>query len=391
MIENILLILVLLILSAKILGSIFDKIGLDSSIGELLVGLLFGQSMLNLVPAEKIEVFGLIGSILILFIAGMKQENVEEIIKDKKAIDLGLMLLFITGIGMAIFFYFVSPYFGVNLNIIQSITLAIAFAIIDIGVPAHILISHGLIGQPIGKIVLRSAIANIIAGLSIFTIVSLFLKGNLISIAVQFGEVVAFLALTVILMFSLSRLSKFVMKIHIEEAEFSLALILVLALAYLSEAIGFSSVLGAFIAGLIITRTPFSETKSFSDKLKSISFGLFVPLFFVWFGLSINLHDLLNNLFFAAVIFLLYCGVRFIVAYIFMKKNNFEMPALISSSLLSVDVESLVVLIMAGRIGIFKDNLALSLFAPSVLFSTLIIVILVKIFSNKKPQLNAAL
>jgi Kef-type K+ transport system membrane component KefB len=199
-------------------------------------------------------------------------------------------------------------------------------------------------------------------------------------------DISLFVAIILFLMFFLSKIAKFVLKVHIEEAEFSLAILLILFLAYLTEAIGFSSVLGAFIAGQLIGRTPFADTKSFSDKVKSISFGLFIPLFFVWFGLTIKISEIFTYIWLALIIFVLYSVIRFIVTYLFMKHYKYDMPAVISSSMLSVDVESLIVLMIASRMGIFADNIPLLLFAPSVFLSTLLIVILVSVFSKKKAE-----
>ena len=289
MLENILLILLLLILTAKLFGGLFERMGLDSTFGELLTGILFGPSILNLVHAESIEAFAIIGSVLILFVAGMKQDNLEEIFKAKAALKIGVSLLFITFFVMGTFFYFVPRYFDVHLNTMQIIIMALAFAIVDIGVPAKVLLSKGLLGTPSGKITVYAAIINIILGLSVFTIITVFFHASTAEIVLKLGGVLLFLGVTYLLVVSLARISSLVQKLHIDEAEFSLALVLVLAMAYFSEIIGFSSVLGAFIAGVIIAKTPFSETKSFSDKIKSISFGLFIPLFFVWFGLEIDL------------------------------------------------------------------------------------------------------
>jgi Kef-type K+ transport system membrane component KefB len=382
MIDNILLILFVLILSAKLAGGLFKKIGLDSTLGELLVGIIFGGSVLGWISPHSIEEFALIGSIFILFIAGMKQANAEEIYKDKKAVRLGLTLLSVTGIVMSTFFYFVPRLFGVELNLLQAIVMGLAFAIVDIGVPAKVLLSKGILNLPAGKITLRSAVVNIIAGLLAFTVLSIFVDGSASNIIFKAVGIVAFLLITVGLFYFLSRISKFVMKIHIDEAEFTLALVIVLALAYLTEIIGFSSVLGAFIAGVLIAKLPFAETRSFSDKIKSISFGLFVPLFFVWFGLEINLAEIWEYLSLAVLIFVVYAGVRFIITYLHMKKYKFKTPGLISSSMLSVDIESLVILMIALQIGIFTTSIPLTLFAPSVFFSTFFIVVLVAFFSK---------
>jgi Kef-type K+ transport system membrane component KefB len=384
MLDNILLILFVLILSAKLMGSLMAKIGLDSTLGELLTGIIFGTSALKLIDPARVEEFAIIGSVLILFIAGMKEENIEEIYKDKIALKMGLALLFITGAAMTVFFFFVPKMFGINFSFLQALIMGIAFSIIDVGVPAKVLISKGLINLPIGKITIRSAIINIIVGLLLFTLSSLLLSNSLLDVAGKFGGIILFMGLIVALIYFLSKISKFVMRLHMEEAEFSLAMILVLFLAYISESIGFSSVLGAFIAGQLIGRTPFAETRSFTDKIKSISFGLFIPLFFVWFGLGINLAEIWKNIVLGLLIFVLYVSIRFTIAYIFMKKNKLDMPALVSTSMLSVDVESLVILIVAIRLGIFGNDIPLSLFAPSVLLSTLLVVVLVAVFSPKK-------
>ena len=84
MIENILLILFLLILSAKIVGSVFGRMGLDSSVGELLIGIIVGPSVLKLISPSSVEEFAIIGSVLILFIAGMKEQSVKKIFMDKR-------------------------------------------------------------------------------------------------------------------------------------------------------------------------------------------------------------------------------------------------------------------------------------------------------------------
>lgn len=382
MIENILLILFLLLFTAKVMGAIFQRMGLDSSIGELLTGIIFGTSFLQLVEAHAIEDFAIIGSVLILFVAGMKQKDIDKIYQDHKALFLGISLLISTTILMTLFFYYVPPYFDVTFTFVQSLILGIAFAIIDIGVPAKVLISKNLIDTPLGKMTLRSSIVNIITGLFLFTFLTVFISASVTDLLYKLGGVVLFVIATFVLVYILSKSAKYLVRSYIEEAELSLALLAVLALAYFTETIGFSSILGAFVAGVIIARLPFGETSSFVHKIKSISFGLFVPLFFVWFGLEINIANIIEYFWLAMLIFLVYIAIRFVFAFIFMKKNKFATPGLASSSLLSVDIESLIVLIVAIRLGFFATDLPLTLFAPSVLFSTLLIVLLVAAFSK---------
>ena len=390
MIENILLVLLIALLSAKLLGGLSQKIGLDSSIGELITGIVLGSFVLNLVEARQIETFALLGSVLILFVAGLKQNDIAEVFEDKKAMQIGIVMLLATTAIMTTFFYFALKIFNIEFSFMQSLVLGIAFAIIDIGVPAKIFISKGIITLPIGKITIRSAIVNILAGLALFTIVTLFFNPSWVSIALKLVQIFQFVVITVLLVFFLSSISRFVFRLHVEEAEISLALILVLALAYFSDLIGFSSVLGAFIAGTLVARLPYAETASFSQKIKSISFGLFIPLFFVWFGLEIDLGYILKNMGVVLMIFIVYISIRFAIMYSFMNKYKIKTKGLVSSSMLSVDVESLVILLVAAQLGIFVNDIPLSLFAPSVLFSTLVIVLLVAFFSRTELRRQKA-
>ncbi len=382
MIENILLILLLLIITAKLLGGLFEKIGLEATLGELLAGLIFGPSILNWIHAESIEPFAVIGSVLILFVAGLKQEHIEEIYQDVHAMKIGITLLIAVTIVMSVFFYHIPQYFGITFNVTQAIVLGLAFAVVDIGVPAKVLLSKNLMDSSIGKMTVSSAILNIILGLSFFTVITLFMNPAIEQIVLKVGGFILFLGVAFALVYFLSKITKFVQKLHVEEAEFSLALVLVLALAYFTELIGFSSVLGAFIAGVLIAKMPFAETRSFTDKIKSISFGLFIPLFFVWFGLEIHLVEIWKHLGLAVLIFVLYAGLRFVITYLYLRKNKMKMPGIISSSMLSVDVESLVILMVAIQLGIFVTDIPLVLFAPSVFFSTFFIVLLVAVFSK---------
>jgi len=381
MIENILLILLILLLGAKIVGTIFEKIGLDSTIGQLVVGIVLGPSVFNLIHPDSVEAFAIIGSILILFIAGLKQRGITEIYKDKPSLKMGLWLLVIPLVFMTVFFYFASSYFGITLTILQSLILALAFSIVDIGVPAKVMLQNRLINKPVGRIAVRSSIVNIIAGLLLFVIFTLFIDFNVTLISFRVVAIALFFLATVLLVYFLARIARFVRKLHIHEAEFSLAIILILALAYLTEIIGFTSVLGAFLAGVLISLVPFAETRSFSSKIESLSFGLFIPLFFVWFGLTVNLTEVWKHLGFAILIFLVYAIPRFIITFVGARKMKER--SVMSASMLSVDVESLVVIVVALQFGIFTTTTPLALFATVVVIGMFVHLVLTKFFSRR--------
>jgi monovalent cation:H+ antiporter-2, CPA2 family len=85
------------------------------------------------------------------------------------------------------------------------------------------------------------------------------------------------------------------------EVRFSFALLLLLTA--ISGVLGFHSILGAFIAGLIITEV--THTGSIlTKKMESFGYGFFVPMFFVFTGAKVDLNLVFKSLDHAGVLFL---------------------------------------------------------------------------------------
>jgi len=70
-------------------------------------------------------------------------------------------------------------------------------------------------------------------------------------------------------------------------------LIICFIFAALAEDMGLAAIIGAFIAGLIIHKTP--QGSVINSYIKTIAYTLFIPLFFVWVGASFNFFGLLST------------------------------------------------------------------------------------------------
>ena len=111
--------------------------------------------------------------------------------------------------------------------------------------------------------------------------------------------------------------------------------------------------------------------------------GLFIPLFFAWFGLELQLfgeEGIIANIGVGLFLFAISCLAKFSYTYLYCKLKKIKAPGLVASSMLSIDVESLIILVLAINIGIFTGNEILSIFAPSVLLTTILVTVLIKIF-----------
>ena len=60
--------------------------------------------------------------------------------------------------------------------------------------------------------------------------------------------------------------------------------------AALAHSMGLAAITGAFVAGLIISKTP--QAKIVSEHIKTVGYAFFIPLFFVWVGANFDFKQL---------------------------------------------------------------------------------------------------
>ena len=78
-----------------------------------------------------------------------------------------------------------------------------------------------------------------------------------------------------------------------------IAFLLLAVLVYMSEEFGLEVVLGAFLAGAMISlldREDAVRITGLQDKLDGIGFGVFIPIFFVVSGVKLDLDALFSSL-----------------------------------------------------------------------------------------------
>jgi Kef-type K+ transport system membrane component KefB len=89
-------------------------------------------------------------------------------------------------------------------------------------------------------------------------------------------------------------------KIHLPKAFLSISLSIFLIYSFFADKAGISAIIGAFIAGLLIGQT-IRSIKIVND-VKTIGYGFFIPLFFVWVGTLINVNSFLTIGLFSVII-----------------------------------------------------------------------------------------
>jgi len=286
---EVLLDLFLIFTAAKILGWAAVRVRQPEVIGELLAGVIIGPHLLGWIhPNETIMALSELGLIILLFSAGLETEieDLQEVGKNAIAAAI-LGVIFPLGLG-----YLVMHLLGYST--IESWFVAVAYMATSVGISARVLADMGLIKHKVARIVLGAAILDDILSLIALAIVTAAAKGtfeplHFILLVVEAVVFVWFLATfgnrwAQINFPVFTRFGK-------PSTPFIAALIICLGLSLLAEYIGLAAIVGAFMAGMVLSGV--ENRQEVEKRVKPL--GVFMtPFFFVMMGAHVDLKALAN-------------------------------------------------------------------------------------------------
>jgi Kef-type K+ transport system membrane component KefB len=373
-----------------LIGELFERIGLESILGYIVAGVFLGPGIANLasytslisegwaISASSVAGFATVGATLILFQAGLKEENVVDIFTHREGLQLGTAILVGTFAVIFSTLYFLQPSYLPDQGAVAFLFIALAYAVVDIGVPSKLMMSKGLLREHIGKYTIKSSVINVTLGFIALTALVVYATQGLESKLIKIGSILGFIAVFYVLHEFIHKIDDYIMMFEETEAQFAITFSLLLFMSYISQTVGLSSVLGAFFAGVIVSRSDFTDSRAFQEKISAIAEGLFIPIFFAWFGLGLTIFGssgMIANIDAAFLLFVLSTVPKIGIGYVVSKLHDIEKPMTVAASLLSLDIETLVVLIIAIDLGVISEQM-LQVFAPAVLFSTLTIILM---------------
>lgn len=288
--EILLQILVILFL-AKVFGELAERAGFPGILGELSAGVFFGILLLE-PDIEILSFFAELGAIFLLFTAGYKEVNLKELRSaSKKALIPTLSQLIVT------FFsgYLLGKLFG--FGFLESLFIGVALTPTSIGVTVKTLIDLNYLSSRSGSLIISSAILDDIIGIFMLSVVAAIAEFNQFPSGMYLLTTGGKLTLFILIMFVLgSRIFPFlfdyVHRMHMKESIFAFVVMVALFSAYLAEISGLSGVIGAFIGGVMLSNIPFAKIKDVQIKVSGLAYGILVPIFFAFIGLSIDIAAL---------------------------------------------------------------------------------------------------
>jgi Kef-type K+ transport system membrane component KefB len=287
------------LIMAKLLNFLFEKYNQPGVVGEIIAGIILGPCCIGYFSGSSINLFGtslfefnlnlntpefkelaFIGIVFLLFITGLDTDISDLKKAGKSGVLTGIFAVivpFLIGLAMGLAFH---------LPILMCMGIGAIFFSSSCTISMRILSDMDLISTRIGLTLQVAGIVNDIFGLIVFSMI------------IGQGHPVVYILKMFIFVIFIFIVGYLIIKYSIKKTIarqttmliLPIPLIICFLFAALAEDLGLAAIIGAFIAGLIIKKTP--QGGMINSYIKSIAYTFFIPLFFVWVGASFNFFSL---------------------------------------------------------------------------------------------------
>jgi Kef-type K+ transport system membrane component KefB len=302
-IENLWFQLALLITLAMVSSLVFTRLGLPKVVGQIALGILIGPSVLKIIvvdagsaTGELIPLFAGFGAIIMLFLIGFECD-IKEIYTRKNIVIAigGISLPWVAGFLIA---WFMLPDGDPAYDrFFQSIFIGTALVATSVAITAGVLKEMGIIGSGVAKTILGAAVVDDVLGMVVLAITAGVATGEGIDLmgflwiviaAVLFVGLGSYLGMRFAVRL-IGRVERIGIARGMKESGFLLALAFAFLYAFISEQVGISAIVGAFIAGTCFSRCEYR--KQFMEGIVFLEW-IFAPIFFLSLGIIVDISTL---------------------------------------------------------------------------------------------------
>jgi Kef-type K+ transport system membrane component KefB len=263
---------------------------------EILGGILVGPTVLGWVHLDvAVRVIADLGLGFLLFMAGFEI--------DLRRFDRRILILvsraFVLSLALALLVAY-----GLQLGgqVRDGLLVGITLVATSLGVLVPILHDAGEVETTFGRMIMA---AGSLAELAPLVLLSVFFSASSKNPAAELGLLAGFVGLTAAIVVVTQRvrvwgpMREVVQRLENTSSQLRVRLAITFALAFsaVAEHFGLATILGAFLAGVIVRRTdetPASQ-EEFQAKLESIGFGFLIPVFFVSTGVGLDITALFHS------------------------------------------------------------------------------------------------
>ncbi|MFM7270514.1 MAG: cation:proton antiporter [Actinomycetes bacterium] len=277
--------ILIVLVAAKVAAEIAERIGVPAVAAEIVAGILVGPSVLDLVGGnEVLAVLGEIGVILLLLEVGMEMD-----LRDLRAVGRASTSVAAVGVAAPMTLGYVAmTVLGEPSN--TALFLGAALAATSVGVTARVFSDLRALSTVEARTVLGAAVVDDVLGLVILTVVVRLVGGGSVSVLSVAGIIavaIGFLVLTTALG---SRYAPALFRGVNRYARspgtlVAVALAFTLLFAEFANAAKLAPIVGAFVAGLALSRS--EQRERIQRELAPVG-HLFIPVFFLGIGIQVD-------------------------------------------------------------------------------------------------------
>ncbi len=360
-------------------------------VAEILMGIIIGHSFLNLVERDSIlNILSTLGFIFLMFLSGLEidfkafKRDKSSTKKEEKAkkqepghLQLAIVVFMFIMI-ISIVFAYMFKWFGL---IDDVLLMVIIISTISLGVVVPTLKEMNIMRTTIGQFILLVAVlADLVTMILLTAYGTLHASGNtslwLIGSLVVFTIVFYFLG-------GFFKKAQFLQKLMDGTTQIGIRAVfaLILLLVALAEGVGAENILGAFLAGVVVSLL--NPDEDMVEKLDSFGYGFFIPIFFIMVGVDLNIPELIKEP--ALLLIIPFLILAFLISKlipVFYIRRWFDMKTTISSAFLLTSTLSLVIASakIAEQLGTISSEISGILILSAVITCVFVPIVFKKMF-----------
>jgi len=361
-------------------------------VAEIIMGLIIGKSGFDIVHQDMwLSTLSSLGFIFLMFLSGLEIDftaftgrKKREILPNGKKEPNTFVVATVIFAGIFIFSLGLSYLFVMAGFIDNAFLMTLIISTISLGVVVPTLKEAHLMKTVIGQIILLVAvIADLVTMILLAIFVSIYEAGHgntwLLLLLFAAGIVLYFVGKRFKNRTFLETLSTGTVQIG-TRAVFTLIIVLV----GLSETVGAENILGAFLAGVLVSLL--SPNQELVHKLDSFGYGFLIPIFFVMVGVNLDVWSLFSEKKLLLLIPLLLIGLLLSkLVPVYLLKIWYDVKTVISSGFLLTSTLSLVIAAatIGERIGVISEHMKGTLILVAVITSIFTPIVFKKVFPKE--------
>lgn len=301
----------LILVSTKLLGLVTRRFAMPQVVGALLAGLVLGPAVLGILhETELMDQLSELGVIILMFTAGLETDIGELKRSGKASLVIATCGVLVPLAGGFLVAHFFNP--GSGQAFLQNLFIGVILTATSVSITVETLKEMGKLSTRSGNAILGAALIDDVLGIIALTIItsaadpSISLMSVLLKIALFFvcAVVVGLLFHKVVVAMS----NRYGDKRRIAV----LALALCLLAAFSAEHFfGVADITGAYIAGLVLTKT--TTTSYVNNRIGTLSYLLLSPVFFASIGLKVVLPKMTGSIIVFSVLLIVVAVVTKII------------------------------------------------------------------------------